>query len=175
MSDIAVDFGPAAYENSIEKVVESIIKLLDKEAYCQISKMGGAGEDVEGLGEDDEDEDDEDDDLDHDALIFENAGDLIINLARAFGNEFQPFFNVIGPKLVVYTSDDHPKADKIVAFGTVAEVFANCPASIPPFFDGYVQLLVKNSYMKDSKINRNIAYAIGVLAQHAQLQFEGIC
>lgn len=60
-------------------------------------------EDVADDDDDEEEEEDEDDGIDHDELILGNISDLIINLARAYGNDFAPYFEKIAPHLVVYT------------------------------------------------------------------------
>ena len=59
-----------------------------------------------------------------------------------------------------------------MAIGCISEVFAACPAIIPQYFDDFVKILFVNSLSGDSKLNRNVAYSIGVLAQHAQLIFQ---
>jgi hypothetical protein len=46
---------------------------------------------------------------------------------------------------VVYTSDKHPKSDKNMAIGCLAETFAAAPAVIPVYFNDYLNLLYKNS------------------------------
>ena len=78
----------------------------------------------------------------------------------------------MAPLIVEYTSDKHPKHDKNMALGCIAEVFAACECVIPKYFNEYLPLLEKNSHTKDSKVNRNVAYSIGVLAQHAPLLFQ---
>lgn len=59
-----------------------------------------------------------------------------------------------------------------MAIGCISEVFAACPAVIPQYFDDFNKILLANSLTGDSKLNRNVAYSIGVLAQHAQLIFQ---
>ena len=120
-------------------------------------------EDVEE-GSDDEEPEDEEDDIDHDEIILGNIADLINSLAKAFGDTFLPHFQKIAPHISAYTSDKHPKNDRNTALGCFAETFAAAPATIPPFFNDYVALLVKYSDTKDNKMNRNVAYSFGVLA-----------
>jgi len=54
----------------------------------------GDFEDDEGSDENPEDdsEDEEDDGINHDELILGNTTDVILYLARAFGNSFAPHF-----------------------------------------------------------------------------------
>jgi len=59
-----------------------------------------------------------------------------------------------------------------MALGCLTEVFAASPGVIPTYFNDYLPLLEKNSNTNDSKVNRNVAYSIGVLAQHAPLLFQ---
>lgn len=59
-----------------------------------------------------------------------------------------------------------------MALGCIAETFAAAPGLIPSYFNDYLPLLEQNSNTQDSKVNRNIAYSLGVLAQHATLMFQ---
>ena len=118
--------------------------------------------------EDEEEEEDEDDeDLDHDEIILGNTTDVIIELARSLGDQFLTYLTRIGPSLVRYLDDSHPKSDIIMVIGCLAETFAACTAAIPVYFKDFLQIMLKNSKTNDSGLNRNIAYAIGILAQHA--------
>jgi hypothetical protein len=180
MIEMCQDLGPGAFSLSMDKVIKYVSLLLTKKSFCQTKMREGEDdddlEDVEGEdgpeeGEESEEES-EDDGIDHDELIFGNTSDLILHMARAMGNEFAPYFNQIAPLIVVYTDDNHPKSDKNMAFGCISEVFASCESVIPQYFNDYLPLLEKHSHLPDSKMNRNIAYNIGVLAQHAPLLFQ---
>lgn len=54
-----------------------------------------------------------------------------------------------------------------MVIGCLAETFASCTAAIPVYFNDFLQILLKNSKTNDSGLNRNISYAIGILAEHA--------
>jgi hypothetical protein len=165
------ELGPAAMGGATDSLVEYIVAFLDKKTFCQTKlKAGEAAEDLEdceeGADEYGEEESD-DDDVDHDEIIFGNVSDIIICMSRAMGNEFAGYFNVIAPHLAPYTNESRPKSDRCVAIGCMSEVFASCESVIPHYFEGFVQLIEKHSHSKDSKLNRNVAYSVGVLAQHA--------
>lgn len=85
---------------------------------------------------------------------------------------FAPTFATLAPEVSVYTSDKHPKNDKNAALGCFAETFAAAPSTIPPLYNDYLALLVKLSDTTDSKMNHNIAYSVGVLAQYASTLFQ---
>jgi len=176
LREIAEAFGPASIGVRVEELVPVLIRFLEKKAFCQTKMMVGENEgDLEDCDDDEEDEDEEDEDddgIDHDELIFGNVSDLVIALARAFGNEFSGYFAQIAPHLVVYTADNHPKSDRNMAFGCFAETFAAASAVIPAYFNDYLALLEKHSNSQDSKMNRNISYSIGVLAEHAPVLFQ---
>jgi len=162
----------------MENLVKYTIMFLEKKTFCQNGTMG-AEEDNEEFEEEVNPEDDygsEDEDgidgIDHDEVIFGNVSDLIISVSRAFGNEFAPAFSRLAQHVVAYTDDSHPKYDKNMALGCIAEVFASAPSVIPTYFNDYLVLLEKMSNTNDSKVNRNVAYSIGVLAQHAQMLFQ---
>jgi hypothetical protein len=159
----------------MEKLILLCIKYLEKKAFCQTRIMEGEdAADLEDVEDDDEEEEEEsgDDGIDHDELILGNVSDLLIYLARAYGNEFAPYFQKLATQLVTYTQDNHPKSDRNMALGALAEIFAAAPSVITAYFADYLTLLEKNSNTNDSKLNRNVSYSIGVLAQHAQVLFQ---
>lgn len=71
----------------------------------------------------------------------------------------------------MYTSEKHPKSDRNAALGCFATVFHDAPAVISPYFNDFWTLVKSMCGTKDSKINRNLAYAIGVLAQNGGATF----
>ena len=58
-----------------------------------------------------------------------------------------------------------------MVIGCLAETFNSCTAGIPVFYGDFVQIILKNATSNDSGLNRNCAYAIGILAEHAKAQF----
>lgn len=132
----------------------------------------GDFEDDSDENPEDESEDEEDDGINHDEVILGNTTDVILYLARAYGNTFAPYFEKLQPDLAVYTDEAHPKSDRNMIIGCVGEVFAACDSVVTTYYQWFLQLLTANSGTKDDKLNRNIAYAIGILAEHAQLLFS---
>ena len=145
MRELTEDYGPGVYIDQMEKTVKYIILFLQKKTFCQ-DGHGDIDEDllekVENDSEGEEEEDlDEDDGIDHDEIILGNVTDLVISLARSFGNDFAPAFAQLASHIVEYTTDKHPKSDKNMALGCIAEVFAAADSVIPNYFDHYLQLL----------------------------------
>ena len=105
--------------------------------------------------------------MDHDEIILGNTTDVIIEMARALGNNFLPYLAPLGPSLVRYLDDTHPKSDIIMVIGCLAETFSSCTAAIPVYFGDFLAILLKNSKTTDSGLNRNISYAIGILAENS--------
>ena len=164
MASIATEFGPSAFKNQMPALIDYINKFLKKETYCQGGSAEVEGdEEVEDDDDDDEEEEDEDEDIDHDEIILGNVVDLINELSRIYGDFFVEAFNAMAPNIVEYTKDTHPKNDRNAALGCFAETFCNSPALIPQYFNDY-WILVTSMAGNDSKINRNVAYATGVLA-----------
>lgn len=165
--DLADELGPGAVAEFVEGIMNTLIELLDKKAFCQ---MGGKDA-VAAMAEDDDDEDEEEDededdeDLDHDEIILGNVTDVIISLSKAFGDSFAEALAKLGPKMVPYLSDDHPKSDRLMVIGCFAEVFNNCPSALPVYFNDYMAIILNNSKTNDSGLNRNCAYSLGVLAE----------
>lgn len=58
-----------------------------------------------------------------------------------------------------------------MVIGCLAETFNNCTAAIPVFINDFMQIIYKNCKTNESAMNRNCAYAIGVLATHAGPMF----
>lgn len=105
--------------------------------------------------------------MDHDEIILGNTTDVIISLAKCLGDQFLTYLTVIGPSLVRYLDDSHPKSDIVMVIGCLAETFDSCRAAIPVYFNDFLHIILKNAKTDDSSLNRNIAYAIGILAEHA--------
>lgn len=106
--------------------------------------------------------------MDHDEIILGNTTDVMISLAKALGNQFIPYLQMLAPSLVNYLSDEHPRSDHTMVVGCLAEIFNVCPSAIPAMFEDYIQLLMKMSITDDGALNRNVAYGIGVLAKKTE-------
>lgn len=102
---MSVDFGPAVFQNNLEQVLKFIQLLLQKKSFCQgnleaLEEDMGAEAGEKGDFEDDDDEEDggeesedeEDDGINHDEVILGNTTDVVLYLARAYGNAFAPYF-----------------------------------------------------------------------------------
>ena len=173
--DLADEMGPGALEDHIEWIVVFIEQLLDKTHVCQTGK-GMDGEEGGPAGQDDDDsgdEEDDEEDLDHDELILGNSTDLIVSLGKCLADSFMPFLQRLGPKLVKYLGDDHPKSDRIMVIGCLGETFNQCPSSMTVYFNDFFQVLLKHSTSDDGSLNRNVAYAIAVCADKAPLEVFG--
>jgi hypothetical protein len=77
------------------------------------------------------------------------------------------YLTVIGPSLVRYLDDSHPRRDVVMVIGCLAETFTACTAAIPVYFSDFLQILLKNSKTNDSSLNRNVSYAFGILAENS--------
>jgi hypothetical protein len=75
------------------------------------------------------------------------------------------YMGKIGPSLVKYLDDTHPTSDRVMVVGCLAETFNNCPPAISVYFNDFLQIILKNSTTDHSGLNRNCAYAIGILAE----------
>lgn len=177
MRELSEELGPGAIVNQIDKTVEIINLLLEKKAFCQTKTKdfegdvddGENGEEFEDEQDDgiDDEEDEDEEDMDHDEIILGNTTDLVISLSKALGDSFLNYLTMIAPKLVKYLDDSHPKSDKVMVIGCLAEVFNSCSAAIPVYLNDFVTIIMKHSTTTDSSLNRNCAYAIGILAVHA--------
>ena len=99
-----------------------------------------AGEDDEEDEENPENDSDEDsdEDRDHDEVILGNVTDLVISLAKCYKDDFMPSLQKLGPKLVKYIGDDHPKSDQIMVIGCLSEVFNQCPSALTVYFNDFL-------------------------------------
>ena len=169
--DLCDEMGPASIENHIEMIMNSMEKLLEKKAFCQVKTKDAMDDDEEEKEEEDsEPDEDDEEDLDHDEIILGNTTDLIISLSKCMGDSFLPYLQRLGPKLVKYLGDDHPKRDKIMVIGCLAETFNSSPSAITTYFDDFMQVLIKHSVTADGSMNRNVSYGLGILADKAPTQ-----
>lgn len=60
-----------------------------KETFCQ--QKGVDQVEVDSEGEEVENSDDSDEDIDHDEIILGNTTDVIMSIAKAFGDSFVPY------------------------------------------------------------------------------------
>jgi hypothetical protein len=167
--DLADEMGPASLESHIEWVITSLENLLDKKTTCQVK--GGN----DGMGDDEQDEEDsepeeDEEDLDHDEIILGNTTDVIISVSKCMGESFGPYLQRLGPKMVTYLGDEHPKSDKVMVIGCLAEVFNNCPSAIAAYFGDFMGVLIKHSTTEDGSMNRNVSYGIGIFADKAPVE-----
>lgn len=77
----------------------------------------------------------------------------------------------MAPSLVKYLDDSHPKRDKVMVIGCLAETFNSCPAAISVYLNDFMGIILKNCTSKDSSLNRNCAYGIGVIAEYGKASF----
>ena len=124
--------------------------------------------------EDPDSEEDDEEDLDHDELILGNTTDLIISLAKALGNQFLTHLTKLGPSLVRYLDDTHPKSDRVMVIGCLSETLNECEAALPVYFNDFIKIVLKNSKSHDSSLNRNCSYSIGILAEKAGPLFQSV-
>ena len=143
--------------------------MLEKGARCQIS---GRDNDMDDSDEQQEDSEESDEDLDHDEIILGNCTDVLISIAKALGDSFVPLFGKLAPKLVKYLGDEHPKSDKIMMIGCLAEIMNSCPASINAYFDHFFKIILQHCTGTDAQMNRNCSYGFGILAQKAPEKFR---
>ena len=122
----------------------------------------------------DEDEEEKLDALEHDEIILGNTSDVVNSLAKAFGDSFLPYFSILITKMEPYLSDSHPKNDRNMIIGCIAEVFRSCPSAIPPYYQAYYQVVMKNAQSSTdlTSLAHNLAFGLGVLAEKAQHYFE---
>lgn len=168
--DIADEMGPAGVVDHLEMIVSNLESLLDKDAACQTR---GQEAESDGIGAEEDDEPDEheseedEEDLDHDEIILGNTTDVIISLARCLSDSFLPFLARLGPKLVPYLGDEHPKSDKVMAIGCLAETLKNCSSAMGAYFNDFLQVLLKHSSNPDGSLTRNVSYSFGILVEKA--------
>ena len=146
----------------------SLDQLLEKSARCQLNLKGN---DLDDSDQEQDDSEDEDEDLDHDEIILGNTTDVLISVSKAFGDAFISKFTTVAPKLNKYLSPEHPKSDKIMIIGCIAEILNNCPNVIDPFYDAFFNVMMNHSNTTDGQMNRNCSYGIGILASKAPHKF----
>ncbi len=89
---------------------------------------------------------------------------LISFLSKSLGDEFLSSFGKLAPHIFDYLTDRHAKYDKLDAIYCITNVFDSCNSAIPMYFLQFVYTIEENGKSNDSRMNRNIAWAIGILA-----------
>ncbi len=70
-----------------------------------------------------------------------------------------------------YLGEASSKSDRVMVIGCIGETIHACPSGIPGFYDDFTKILLANSASGDVSMNRNVAYAIGLLAEQAKSYF----
>nr|XP_006824744.1 PREDICTED: importin-4-like [Saccoglossus kowalevskii] len=145
-------------ENHLSCLTTSIRNVLQKKTLCQ-----GEEEEIDDI--------DDDQQAEFDAILLEDAGDLIPSLAAAVGGQtFSPYFAGFLPMILAKTKKTCPVSDKSFAYGILSESIKHMGAAIVPFVPHLYPVLMAGMKDDDDEVRNNAIYGIGVLASSADTQ-----
>ena len=114
--------------------------------------------------EGDEEGGEEDEQAEYDAMLVENAGELIPTVAKIVGGEtFAPFMAGLMPEIVKKTKSTSTTADKSFAVGTLADCVDAMGVTAAAFAPILYPIFMGMSKDEDEEVRSNACFALGVL------------
>ncbi|CCE81507.1 Piso0_002165 [Millerozyma farinosa CBS 7064] len=158
LSDSIYMMGPvtviynAADTSFIEKLCVELMKILKNEHPCQV--------------EDEEVPDDEEDTSETDALLFESALEVLVNLAVTLGGDFNKIF-VSFKDVIVGQVTSKSKNKRVSATGALAEISSGLKES-NPFVQNLLEVFTERLANDNSlEVKGNAAYGVGILVENS--------
>ncbi|KAI5574530.1 hypothetical protein POPTR_010G169800v4 [Populus trichocarpa] len=151
VADIIKDYGYAAIEPYMSRLVDATLVLLKEESACQQL-------------EDDSDMDD--DDTEHDEVLMDAVSDLLPAFAKSMGSHFAPIFANLFEPLMKFAKASRPLQDRTMVVACLAEVAQDMGAPIAGYVDRVMPLAIKELASSDATNRRNAAFCVGELCKN---------
>ncbi|XP_076920880.1 uncharacterized protein LOC143582105 [Bidens hawaiensis] len=151
VADIIKDFGYAAVEPYMPRLVESTLVLLKQESVCQQIES---------------DSDIDDDDSAHDEVLMDAVSDLLPAFAKAMGSHFAPIFATLFEPLMKFAKGSRPAQDRTMVVACLAEVAQDMGAPIAAYVDAIMPLVLKELASSSETNRRNAAFCVGELCKN---------
>eukprot|EP01027_Heterolobosea_sp_BB2_P019008 GEZU01026710.1.p1 GENE.GEZU01026710.1~~GEZU01026710.1.p1 ORF type:complete len:1040 (+),score=368.13 GEZU01026710.1:323-3442(+) len=154
---LAKELGSGIIAPFMERLVQDWLMLLKRKALCQ--RRQDDDEDEEG----DEKETNEEEELLRDQQLIDAVSDCIDDVAKAYGQAFEPFFRVLFPELFKFLSPKRSDTDRIMAFGSMAIATEALLHHIAPYVPKLFPLVLNALSHSNQDIVRNSVYCCGLL------------
>ncbi|KAL8222745.1 hypothetical protein R6Q57_020144 [Mikania cordata] len=151
VADIIKDFGYAAVEPYMPRLVESTLVLLKQESVCQQIES---------------DSDIDDDDTEHDEVLMDAVSDLLPAFAKAMGSHFAPIFATLFDPLMKFAKGSRAAQDRTMVVACLAEVAQDMGAPIAAYVDAVMPLVLKELASSSETNRRNAAFCAGELCKN---------
>ncbi|XP_022092139.1 importin-4-like [Acanthaster planci] len=141
-------------QSNLSGISSAIRNVLQRKTACQDQ-------------DDDDDDDDDGDQAEYDAMLIENAGDLIPSLARGLGGQaFAPYFAGTLPLLLSRAKKSCSSAEKSFSVGTLSESVVGMGDAAQPFLPHLLPVFLRMAHDEDEEVRSNAVFGLGVLAQN---------
>lgn len=157
-------FGSIAIMNSeseseaLQTLCSSLMAILKKEHPCQVEDEDGPAEDEEDASE-------------TEALLYESALEVLINLSLALEGEFVPIFTSF-KDLILANIRSKSKSMRVGSIGAIAEIIAGLKAS-NPYAEELLQVFVDRvANDKSLEVKGNAAYGVGLIIEHSPVDLS---
>ncbi|KAJ6429420.1 hypothetical protein OIU84_020947 [Salix udensis] len=151
VAEIMKDYGYAAIEPYMSRLVDATLLLLKEESACQQLE---------------DDSDMEDDDTEHDELLMDAVSDLLPAFAESMGSHFAPIFANLFEPLMKFAKASRPLQDRTMVVACLAEVAQGMGAPIAGYVDRVMPLAIKELASSDATNRRNAAFCVGELCKN---------
>ncbi|CCH44727.1 Ran-binding protein 6 [Wickerhamomyces ciferrii] len=123
------------------------------------------------LDDDEIPEDEEADASETDAMLFESALEVLVNLSLALGPDFNKIFSSF-KDIIASNVTSKSKNKKVSAIGALAEIGSGLKSS-NPYTDEFLQMFTQRLQNdKSVEVRGNAAYGIGVLIYHSNNNYS---
>ncbi|KAI8824519.1 armadillo-type protein [Fimicolochytrium jonesii] len=175
LTDALQQMGPAVLADRLQSLAENVLLVLQKEHKCQFDMEAQDIETAEAPGTPlrrGAVPDDDDEQAEYDAILINNAADLVGTLAKSLGPDFAPFFQNYLPLITKYYKKTRPTSDRSLATGVIAECAFGLKKGVTPFTMDILQLVMKALGDEEDEVKSNAAYAIGVLVENSDMDLS---
>ncbi|KAK0615340.1 armadillo-type protein [Bombardia bombarda] len=153
VADTLKKCGPAilAQPDMMKETVTVLSTIITRSHPCQ-----------QDLGDEDEEQEVEGS-SEYDWLVIDTALDVVIGLAVALGPSFSELWKVFEKPILRFASSESENTERSTGVGVIAECAANMEASVTPYTQRLLTLLLKRLSDADLETKSNAAYATGQL------------
>jgi hypothetical protein len=142
VSFVCKRFGPVLTKNTITKVTDALLDLLQHKGECNENEIYGK---------------------DHDMVLIDSVSDCIDELAKAYGPQFEPFYRNIYKTLFTYAKDAKSEGDVMMSVGTIGNVCGYLRHASIPYIETMLPLMIQCMKSPSSKIKRNAIFTLGLM------------
>ncbi|KAG7661069.1 kap123 [[Candida] subhashii] len=147
----------ASETEALEKLCASLMSILNKEHPCQVEDEDGPA--------------DEEDASETDALLYESALEVLINLSLALEGDFVKIFTSFKDPILANIRSKS-KSIRVGSIGAIAEIIGGIKGA-NPFAEELLQIFVDRvANDKSLEVKGNAAYGVGLIIEHSPVDLS---